>query len=290
MPDPGSAPKPTPDTAAILQQVGTRVRELRKAAGVPRRVLSERSGVSPRYLAQLEAGTGNISIARLAQVAAALDVAMAALFTNDDKGQVLALFEAAPPSARADALAVLRNADARAARAARICLIGLRGAGKSTLGAKAAQALGLPFVELNREIAAHAGMPIGEIMALYGGEGYRKLEGDALSRVVARHDRLILAVGGGIVAEPATFDHLLSRCHTIWLRAQPEEHMARVRAQGDERPMQGQPEAMTQLRAILAEREPLYARAHAQLDTSGQPEARSLQALLELVQQNRFLA
>ena len=147
----------------------------------------------------------------------------------------------------------------------------------------------MPFVELNREIEAHDGMPVAEIMALYGPDGFRAMEAAALERVIAAHDRLILAVGGGIVEEPATLASLLARFHTVWVKAAPQEHMDRVRAQGDERPMAGNPQAMTQLRAILASREPLYRRAEAQLDTSGRPRDVSARELVALIGARGFL-
>ncbi len=171
----------------------------------------------------------------------------------------------------------------------RICLIGLRGAGKSTLGELAGQALNLPFVELNSEIEEQSGMPVNEVIALYGQEGYRRLEAQAISRVISTHDDIILAVAGGIVAEPETFNLLQSHFHTIWLRATPEEHMARVREQGDERPMAGNLEAMDQLRSILTSREALYGKALAQLDTSGQSVDISLAQLRALIRDRQFL-
>jgi len=174
-------------------------------------------------------------------------------------------------------------------RARRVCLIGLRGAGKSTLGAMAAQVLHVPFLELNIEIEDHAGMPVSEVVALYGTDGYRQLESQALSRIVATHDSLILAVAGGVVAEPDTFKTLLAHFHTIWIKASPEEHMNRVRSQGDTRPMAGNPEAMEQLRAILRSREPLYGRAQAELDTSGQALQASADDLVKLIRAEGFL-
>jgi len=170
-----------------------------------------------------------------------------------------------------------------------VCLIGLRGAGKSTLGAAVAHALGVPFIELNRAIETAGGMPIAEIMALYGPDGYRQLEADALDRIVAEQTRAIVAVAGGIVGEADTFERLLDRFHTVWVRATPEEHMARVRAQGDTRPMAGHPQAMAQLRLILTGREAEYGRADAVLDTSGASVSASTAALSALIDQHGFI-
>ncbi|MBM2575129.1 helix-turn-helix transcriptional regulator [Jannaschia sp. Os4] len=268
----------------LLARVGERVRRARTMRGLPRRVLSDRSGVSPRYLAQLEAGEGNVSIALLDRVAAALDhpiewfVTPADPAAEDDLARMAALWRDAAPDARARALDLL-SADRAGRRAGRVALVGLRGAGKSTLGAALAERLDVPFVELNAVIAADAGMAAGEIIALYGQEGYRRLEAAALEEVAGAHARVVLAVGGGIVAEADTYATLLGRFHTVWLRAAPEEHMARVRAQGDERPMAGNPAAMEQLRSILTSREALYARAGRVLDTSGKAVGDSLAEL-----------
>ena len=278
----------------LMARVGDRVRQAREQRGLPRRVLSDLSGVSPRYLAQLESGEGNISIGLLCRVAAALDCSLEGLLREEASGeteaqQLAERYLRAEPGVQAQVRDLLGAGGAGRQRAARLCLVGLRGAGKSTLGRRVSEALQVPFVELNHEIAAIGGMPVGEIMALYGQEGYRRLEADALDRVIAAHDRVVLAVGGGIVAEQATYARLLARFHTIWLKATAEEHMARVRAQGDERPMAGQPEAMAQLRIILEAREQQYERAHAQLDTSGSTREDSLARLLDLIGHERFL-
>jgi len=190
---------------------------------------------------------------------------------------------------RRQVMAVLAPEAPASLRAQRICLIGLRGAGKSTLGRLAGEALGLPFVELNREIEEQSGMPVDEVMALYGQEGYRRLEAQALERIVQTSDALVLAVAGGIVAEPRTYAFLLRHFHTIWLRATPEEHMMRVRAQGDERPMAGNPKAMDELRSILTSREALYARAEAQVNTSGLALDAAKARLIEAIRENGFL-
>lgn len=279
-------------TDMLLDRLGTRVRAARTARGMPRRELSEASGVSPRYLAQLESGQGNISVALLDRVARALGLELVDLFGdagNEAEQRLVRLFRHADEATRRAIIQRLEMAADVPDRAQRICLIGLRGAGKSTLGRSAGEALKMPFVELNKDIEIQGGMPVSEIMALYGAEGYRQLEAEAVRRIAARHDRLILAVAGGIVSEPETYGTLLSRFHTIWVRTTPEEHMSRVRAQGDMRPMEGQPRAMDQLRTLLKDRQSDYARADAQLDTSGVTPDESLKALLGLIQAHGFL-
>ena len=281
--------------AALILRVGERVRKARERKGIPRRVLSEISGVSPRYLAQLEAGEGNISIGLMQRVALALDHRIEWLMGEDDPwtsdaSRVADLFRTAGRDVQQQVLQALNPEPGETRRAHRICLIGLRGAGKSTLGARAGKALGVPFVELNREIEANSGMPVDEVLALYGQEGYRSLEAQAVDRVIATYDQVILAVAGGIVVDPESFNSLLAHFHTIWLKTSPDEHMARVRAQGDERPMAGNPEAMEQLRSILTSRESLYARAEAQLNTSGRSLEVSLRQLVDLIRERGFLA
>ena len=239
MPDAGSHGDP------LLALIGGRVRTARKAHKLSRKALSARAAVSERHLAQLEGGAGNISVLLLARIAGALDTRLADLV--------------------ADPAAPLPTAG----KARRIALIGLRGAGKSTLGRAAATALGLPFTELNAAITEEASLSPGEIFALYGEAGYRRFEAQALARIADTTDTVILATGGGIVGNPACYELLLARFHTVWLTAMPEEHMARVLAQGDKRPMAGDPHAMESLRAILDSRTAQYARAEARLDTSG---------------------
>lgn len=238
-------------TDAVLMALGARVKGLRTAKGMSRQALSAASNVSPRYLAQLEAGAGNISVALLHRVSLALGAPMSDLFT----------------------------APTEDGKAHRICLIGLRGAGKSTLGAAVSRRLGVPFVELSDEITARAGIPASEVIALYGAEGYRRLEAEALAEVTQSHEAVILAVAGGIVEDAASFDSLMARYHTVWLQAAPEDHMDRVRAQGDLRPMQGSPSAMEELRAILEQRSALYAKADLRFQTSGQSASEASEAL-----------
>jgi XRE family aerobic/anaerobic benzoate catabolism transcriptional regulator len=269
----------------LQAMVGQRVRQAREQIGMSRRVLSEKSGVSPRYLAQLEAGQGNISIGLLHRVGCALGLGIETFFLEPKPGQVSGQeverrFRLADGRTKEAVLRLLAGSD----RDGRICLIGLRGAGKSTLGRLAAAKLGLPFLELNDEIASLGGMPVGEIVALYGQDGYRELEATALEKVIETHDKVLLAVAGGIVSEHVTFGELLRCFRTIWLKASPEEHMRRVRAQGDERPMANNPNAMSQLKSILKNREAAYARADFQLNTSGRSEAQSLQDLVRLVE------
>ena len=287
-PDAGDA------VTALIWRVGDRVRKARERKGIPRRVLSEISGVSPRYLAQLEGGEGNISIGLLLRVAIALDHRIEWLIGEEDPWtsdalRVADLYRTASRDARQRVLDILAPEPTETMRAHRICLIGLRGAGKSTLGAAAGAALGVPFVELNHEIEDQSGMPVNEVLALYGQEGYRKLEAQALGRIIATYDTMILAVAGGIVAEPETYKTLLAQFHTIWVKASPGEHMNRVRAQGDTRPMAGNPEAMEQLKSILASRESLYEKARAQLDTTGKPLQTSLDELTALIRDRGFL-
>lgn len=278
----------------IGKRVGQRVHSARRDKGIPRRILSERSGVSQRYLAQLEAGEGNISISLLERVAAALGRDMAWFLhdaeTSPEAQRIAALFQSADQAVQSQVLRLLGPASPGPERAGRICLVGLRGAGKSTLGRAAGAALDLPFIELNQAIEERCGVPVGEVLALYGQDGYRAQEAQALQEVIDGNERMILEVAGGIVAMPETYDLLLSRCHTIWLRTSPDEHMARVRAQGDYRPMTGNPEAMAQLRAILHDREAAYTRADARLDTSGRTLDQSRRELLELIEARGFLA
>ena len=278
----------------LLVRVGERVRAAREHKAIPRRVLSELSGVSPRYLAQLEAGDGNISIALLHRVATALDLRIEHLIGESDVQasddlHVLDRFNRANSETQAQVRAILGLNSADFGQARRIALIGLRGAGKSTLGRLAGRELGIPFVELNSVIAEDSGMPVTELVALYGQEGYRRLEALALEQVVARHERVILAVAGGIVAEPDTYATLLARFHTVWIKASPEEHMDRVREQGDTRPMAGNPAAMSQLKSILTLREAFYGRAGAVVDTSGLSVETSKSDLCALIKSRNFL-
>jgi XRE family aerobic/anaerobic benzoate catabolism transcriptional regulator len=277
--------------AAFLQRLGQRVREARARRGMTRKLLARDSGVSERYLAQLESGRGNASALVLRQIAQALNLPLGDL-VRDDNGQsveltlIQELLKRLPPAklAKVRAQLVREYGTAYGARENRVALIGLRGAGKSTLGAALAKHLGVPFVELDHEVEAEAGTSLHEIFLLHGQAGYRRYERRALERTLESNERCVIATGGSIVSEPATYDLLLSACRTVWLKAAPEEHMARVAAQGDYRPMAGNREAMDDLRRILAGRERLYAQADVTLDTAGKSAEASLNELVRAVQ------
>jgi XRE family aerobic/anaerobic benzoate catabolism transcriptional regulator len=282
------------EAAAFLELLGERVRNARARKGISRKALSDISGVSQRYLAQLETGAGNISILLLRRVAEALDHKIEWLLGEDDPYSsdvvaVTSLYRSATAEQRRRVLEVLDPQRPSLKRGQRIAFIGLRGAGKSTLGRLTAREIDFPFVELNDEIEQASGMPVNEVMALYGQAGYRRLEMQALERIAATYESLILAVAGGIVSEPETFNYLLGNFHTIWLKARPEDHMTRVRAQGDERPMAGNPAAMEELRSILASREVLYARADAVVDTTDRTLDGAMSEVLRTIEACHFL-
>jgi len=271
------------DSAEFLAGLGRRVREARARRGLSRKALSLEARVSERYLAQLEAGEGNASVMLLRRVAVALGATLPELLGEDSPEHRLIrrFLDELPPHRLEDALFRLMREFGRddAARRSRIALVGLRGAGKTTLGHALAREYHWPFVELDREIEREAAVGLSELFMLHGQSGYRRIERRCLERVIEANERLVMAVGGGIVSEPETFHLLLDRCFTVWVKAEPEEHMARVVAQGDFRPMAGSQEAMADLSRILAAREPLYRKADAIVDTSGNEPAQSLAAL-----------
>ena len=222
-----------------LSRLGDRVRAWRSEHGMTRKALSASCGISERYLAQLEAGEGNISVLLLRKVARAMGVPVEQLVRED------------APDQRP------------------IALLGLRGAGKSTLGEKLAQALGVPFVELDREVEKEAGAALGEVFAMYGQDAYRRFERRALERVLAKGERAVIATGGSLVTDSDTYKLLLERCTCVWLKASPEDHMGRVIAQGDMRPFKGRSAALDEIKKLLDDRNRLYSRANATVDTSG---------------------
>jgi XRE family transcriptional regulator, aerobic/anaerobic benzoate catabolism transcriptional regulator len=264
-----------PETG-FLEALGQRVRTMRALRGMSRKVLAKVSGISERYIAQLEGGKGNVSIVLLRRVSNAMGAHLEDLIPSaepaPDWAVIRDLVRKATPAQIAqakDALAGAGHSTQRRNSFSGIALIGLRGAGKSTLGKMLAKKIGWSFVELNKEIEAQNGLSVAEIIALYGQEGFRRMEQAALGQLLARKELMVLATGGGIVSEPLTFDLILSSFYTIWVKADPEEHMARVRGQGDLRPMADDRSAMAELRNILVSREPLYARASAVVDTAG---------------------
>jgi XRE family aerobic/anaerobic benzoate catabolism transcriptional regulator len=270
-------PRATPITEAdFLQFLGTRVRELRNRRGMTRKMLGHEADVSERHLAQLEAGEGNVSIVLLRRIATALNVSLGELFAAEveepvEKRLIHRFLDRLPAHRLEDVVHRLMRdfGPEEKLRRMRIALIGVRGAGKSTLGTRLSSATGIPFIELDREIEKDTGIPLEEIFSLYGQSGYRSIERRTLERVIHEHDRAIFSVGGGVVSEKETYDYLLSNCYTVWIKAQPEEHMSRVMAQGDFRVMAGSDQAMEDLRRILDAREPLYRKADICLDTSG---------------------
>lgn len=223
-----------------------RLRTRREAGGWSVSDLAAKAGLSRRYLTEAEAGRANVSLLRLHDLARALDVPLAEL---------------------------VREADAPRER---IALVGLRGAGKSTLGRRLALRLDAPFVELDQRVEALAGASLGEVFALHGEAGYHRFEAEALEEVLREGERVVLAVGGSVVTRPATFERLKRACRTVWLRASPDEHYDRVRAQGDGRPMADRPRARTELEHLLRDREPLYATCALTIDTRGRDADRSL--------------
>lgn len=269
---------PTNPEHYFLEELGRRVRTMRGLRGMSRKVLARVSGISERYIAQLESGKGNVSIVLLRRVSTAMGAHLDDLIptgeTSPDWPVIRDLLRKATPAQIAQARDILSGQSngamtQRPAAFAGIALIGLRGAGKSTLGRVLADRIGWGFIELNKEIEQQNGLSVAEIIAMYGQEGFRRMEQTALGQLLARREPIVLATGGGIVSEPLTFDLVLSSFYTVWLKAEPEEHMGRVRKQGDLRPMADDRSAMAELRTILRSREPLYARAAAVVDTAG---------------------
>jgi XRE family transcriptional regulator, aerobic/anaerobic benzoate catabolism transcriptional regulator len=283
-------PKPANADASndedFLERLGERVRDARVRRGLTRKALARESAVSERYLAELEAGRGNISVLLLRQVAGTLGVPLAELLReNGDQALELTLIheflQRLPKQRLARVRAQLQRdyGGSPAGRSERIALIGLRGAGKSTLGEALAAELKVPFIELDREIEREAGTGLSEIFLLYGQQGYRRYEQRCLEKILESQARCVIATGGSIVSEPATFDLLRSSCFTVWLKTKPEEHMSRVMAQGDMRPMAGNTQAMADLKRILQSRAALYGQADAVVDTAGRSVKQSLKDL-----------
>ena len=278
--------------AEFLRAFGERVRGERARRGMSRKLLADHAGISERYITQLESGKGNASILVLRQIASALGIPLTRLVQDEKVSaemtlirQFLARLPANQLAEAYGALTRLFDAESKTSRANRIALIGLRGGGKTTLGAALSRKLEVPFIELDREVERLAGTSIGALLDLYGQPAYRRYELQALQDLIEKHPSFVVATGGSIVSEPAAYELLLRHCITIWVRTTPEQHMSRVIAQGDLRPMAGSTQAMDDLRRILAERSPLYARADFEIDTTDATENETVSEVLRRLRQ-----
>jgi len=282
---------PPRDSDLYLRRLGERVRTLRNQRGMSRKVLAQHAKVSERYLAQLEVGKGNISIVLLRRIARAIGLPLTQLVREGadpplDLVLVEQFLERLSPPDLNEARDLLQHHFAEPSedlRRRRIALIGLRGGGKSTLGRLLAERLGVPFIELDREIEKRAGATLSEIFDMFGQETFRRAEREALEDVLRQHQAFVMATSGSIVTDPGTMELLLSSCFTVWVRADPNVHMKRVIEQGDMRPMANSARAMEDLIAILKSREPLYARAEASLSTTGKTPEQNLTELLRVI-------
>jgi len=276
---------------AYLRRLGERLRTLRNQRGMTRKALAAHARVSERYLAQLEAGKGNGSIVLLRRIASAIGLPVTQLLHDGaepplDFVLLSQFLERLSPPALANARKLLLkhfSEPSEGLRRRRIALIGLRGGGKSTLGRLLAERLDVPFIELDREIERRSGANLSEIFDMFGQETFRRAEREAFNEVLSQHLHFVIATSGSIVTEPSTLELLLASCFTIWVRAEPEEHMRRVMAQGDMRPMANNARAMEDLVSILKSREPLYAKAEAVITTSGKTPEQNLAELLRLI-------
>jgi XRE family transcriptional regulator, aerobic/anaerobic benzoate catabolism transcriptional regulator len=282
----------------FLEALGERVRTLRSRQGMTRRAVAVAADVSERHLANLEYGTGNVSVLVLLQVASALQCSLAELLgdVTTTSPEWLLIRELLGKRSEAD----LRRARVQLSemfgeggnaqeRKNRIALIGLRGAGKTSLGQRLADNLGFPFIELSREIEQFAGCQISEIHNLYGANAYRRYERRALEEAIQIYPEVVIATPGGLVSDSANFNLLLSHCTTVWLQADAADHMGRVAAQGDMRPMAASREAMEDLKRILEGRSAFYSKADLAINTSGRSEDQAFEALRTSVRQHLTL-
>ena len=272
---------------AVIRTMGERVRAARAKLGITRKQLAEKASVSERYLNEMENGDANVSVGILGRVAAALSVDLAGLLPSSRGSSAAASAAAAMHHALADLIAGMslreqegvvpfleRHLLDRRKSLRGVALLGLRGAGKTTIGGLFAERHGLPFLSVTREIEARAGMSLNDLFNLAGPEGYRTLENEVVQDLSQRNDRVVLETAGGIVSNGPALDVILGSFKTVWLKASPEEHLQRVVKQGDMRPMHGMPKALEHLKTLLGNREPEYARAECVLDTTGRtPEA-----------------
>lgn len=275
--------------------LGERLRDLRARRGLTRKALARLADVSERHIANVESGVGNPSIQFLRQLAAVLNCTLAEMIGDETATSPEWLMireilrgrsEAELARARTTIAGLFDAPASETARRQRIALIGLRGAGKSSLGRMLADHWMAPFIELSRHIETIAGCSVAEIHALYGPNAYRRYENRALEDVIQRYPRAVIATPGGMVSDPATFNLLLSHCYTVWIKASPKDHMARVVAQGDTRPMQGNREAMEDLKNILESRAAFYSKADETFDTSDMAQEAAYVGLLEQLQQS----
>ena len=287
LPANGNYTSGVPSDATFLRAFGERIRGERARRGMSRKLLAHHARISERYLTQLESGKGNVSILLLRQIAAALNLPLARLVEDAPPSpemtlvqQFLSRLSPSQLTAAYESLTSRFAADAGPSRVRRIALVGLRGAGKTTLGASLGKEMEVPFFELDREIERLSGTSLGAVIELYGQTAYRRYELQALQELLATTPQFVLATGGSIVSEAATYELLLRSCLTIWVRTTPEEHMRRVVEQGDLRPMGESKQAMTDLRRILEERSELYGRADLTIDTTGIAPRKSVQTLL----------
>jgi XRE family aerobic/anaerobic benzoate catabolism transcriptional regulator len=277
------------DTDVYLRRLGERVRVLRNQRGMTRKALAQHARVSERYLAQLEAGLGNCSIVLLRRIARAIGLPVTQLVHEGaepplDMVLLTQFLERLPPEMLVEARKLMTEHFTSPSEDRRsIALIGLRGGGKSTLGRLLADSLGVPFIELDREIERRSGATLSEIFDMFGQETFRRAEREALDEVLRQHKQFVVATSGSIVTEPGTLELLLSSCFTVWVRADPQEHMKRVMAQGDMRPMANSARAMEDLISILKSREPLYAKAEVALSTTGKTPEQNLAELLRII-------
>jgi XRE family aerobic/anaerobic benzoate catabolism transcriptional regulator len=292
-PDPGEEKDP------FLTALGERLRALRSRRGLTRKALARLADVSERHLANVESGVGNASIQFLRQITTVLNCTLAEMIgdetaTSPEWLMIREILRGRSDEELAQARATLAGIfdapTSEAARRQRVALIGLRGAGKSSLGRMLADHWMVPFVELGREVETLAGCGIAEIHALYGPNAYRRYERRALEDIIQRYPRAVIATPGGIVSDPATYNLLLSHCYTVWVRAAPKDHMARVLAQGDTRPMMGNREAMEDLKSILESRAAFYSKADLSFDTSDMTQENAYVGLIEQLRDTVLLA